>query len=237
MQRRRGSGTVGLTALLLLAACSTPDPRLSRPRPVFSPNGELLSSGGRHAPHCPEALGRWWDRLAQANGGRLSREVFMADAEAQFTAMDLDHDGFITPSELSEVRAGLEDAESEKIPPPGPDGRTPSASGSGSGGAPPGGGSRSGGRRGGAGAGGAMPQRPASSGQIPPDVVDPVMSADKSLSFKVSHALSASRTMRARQLRRLIRHPRAGGDHRCPAATAPILASARMTVLAPDDTV
>jgi hypothetical protein len=173
-----------MAALATVAACSTSkDPRLSRARPVFSPNGELLTGGGRGAPHCAEAMGDWWDRLAAQHGGQIDRAVFMADAEVQFAAMDLDHDGDITPSELSQYRASMEEVAVDNVAPPGPDGRPQDTAP-----VPTPGGGRQGGRRGGGVGGGAPPPRSAASGQIPADVVDPVMSADKNLTFKVSHA-------------------------------------------------
>jgi hypothetical protein len=172
-----------MAVLATVTACSaSKDPRLNRARPVFSPNGELLTGGGRGAPHCPEVMGDWWDRLAAQRGGQIDRPVFMADAEIQFAAMDLDHDGEITPAELSQYRASLADVAIDNVAPPGPDGRPQDAMP-----LPSPGGGRQGGRRGGGG-GATAPPRSAASGQIPADVVDPVMSADKNLTFKVSHA-------------------------------------------------
>ena len=160
------SSIAAMAALLAMAACSSHE-RAQRARPVFSPNGEILSAGGKGAPTCPEAMGAWWDRMAAAHGGVFTREMLVADANTQFDAMDLDHDGFITPSELSEYRAALDEGPGlEAVLPPG----EPSAD------------TRM------------HPHRPGDTyvqpkiraAQIPADVVDPVMSADKSLSFKVS---------------------------------------------------
>jgi len=170
-----------MAALLAMAACgsSREQQRLARPRPIFSPNGEILSSGAKGAPRCREALGQWWDHLAAAHQGVIDKPVFLADADAQFAAMDLDNDGFITPSELSEYRAGLDEQAGEPTLPPGVTEPVQSAA------IDPGQTRRS--RRNGADSG--LLDRPRTNGgQIPPDLVDPVMSADKSLSFKVSKA-------------------------------------------------
>jgi len=162
-----------------MAACSSHD-RALHPRPVFSPNGEILSGGGKGAPSCPEILGTWWDKLAGAQGGQLGKDVFLADANSEFDAMDLDHDGFITPSELSEYRAAMEEsAEDQKMMPPDqlqqsaefPSRRRLPIPGD---------------PRGERGLGDGPAPQPPHYSQIPADVVDSVMSADKSLSFKVS---------------------------------------------------
>jgi len=161
------SSIAAMAALVAMAACSSHDVRPSRARPVFSPNGEILSAGGKGAPACPEAMGAWWDRIAAAHGGVFTKEALVADANTQFDAMDLDHDGFITPSELSDYRSSLdEDGGLEALAPPG----DPSAD------------TQMHPRR----RGDTYVQPKIRAAQIPADVVDPVMSADKSLSFKVS---------------------------------------------------
>jgi len=165
--RLRISSIAAMAALFAMAACSSHGGRPPRPRPVFSPNGEILSAGGKDAPSCPEALGAWWDRMATSHGGVFTREALVADANAQFDAMDLDHDGFITPSELSDYRSSLDDDGGMETTQPaaelGADTQMHPH------------------RR-----GDNYVQPKVRAAQIPADVVDPVMSADKSLSFKVS---------------------------------------------------
>ena len=180
MRRSLLLSAAALAATLALAACGSlfGQQVTARPRPVFSPNGEVLSRGGREAPSCAEALGGWWDRLAASHGGSVDKAAFLADAELQFQTMDLDHDGFITPAELSEYRAGADQQMDEIVLPPDAVNGTESAP-------PPM--SRGRGRRGGPTSDSAMASNARTAISIPPDMVDPVMSADKSLSFKVSH--------------------------------------------------
>src|SRR5579859_2014111 len=167
--RLRYASIAAMATLFAMAACSSHGGRAARARPIFSPNGEILTAGGKDAPKCPEALGGWWDRIAAAHGGVLTRETLVADANSQFDAMDLDHDGFITPSELSDYRAALDEEGST-----GPDISMPS-------GEPSADTQMHRQRR-----GDTYIQPKVRAAQIPADVVDPVMSADKSLSFKVS---------------------------------------------------
>ena len=162
--------------VLAIGGCgSSRDGRSSRPVPVFSPNGELLSRGGKGEESCPVAITGWWERLAEEHQGRVDKDAFIADAKEQFALMDLDHDGFITPYELSEYRSGADEQQpSEKLLPPGAAPQTQPT----------------------------VPQTRnrrtsqmyddssigprVARASVPADVVDPVMSADKALNFKVS---------------------------------------------------
>src|ERR1700722_6318414 len=69
---------------------------------LFSPNGEPLSGGPLGHPPCAEAIGRWFDRVDTNHDGAISLEEYLADACRQFAAMDLDHEGVVTPAELSQ---------------------------------------------------------------------------------------------------------------------------------------
>ena len=91
-----------LSLCTALLACSGLD-KSSPPKAVllFSPNGEPITGGPLGQRPCAEAMGDWFDRQHSA---ALSRESFLADARAQFAKMDLDHDGWITPAELSIYR-------------------------------------------------------------------------------------------------------------------------------------
>lgn len=161
----RLAAIASLTALV--AACSGPQ-KSAPPRAtlLFSPNGEPITGGPLGFHPCNEAMGSWFDRLAAKSGGMLSREAFLADARAQFAKMDLDHDGWITPAELSQFRAPY-------MPPPEPYREERPSPGNAGG---PGGGGPNGGPAGGSRA----PSRISSLQE------DPVMSADIGPKFKVS---------------------------------------------------
>ncbi len=97
--------TVLAAVVLALAACGHGEHKPAVP-PVllFSPNGEPLSGGALGQPECKTAMDGWFDRLAAANGGRIDRAAFLADARTQFARMDLNHDGLITADELAVFR-------------------------------------------------------------------------------------------------------------------------------------
>jgi hypothetical protein len=74
-------------------------------RIIYSPNGEPLGGGTLGPTDCQAAMGRWLARVDGDRDGTIDRAEFLADARRQFAAMDLDHDGFITPPELQAYRA------------------------------------------------------------------------------------------------------------------------------------
>ena len=172
----------GLVLILTCTACSSHrDDRRSAhiqaPNILFSPNGEPLSGGPLGPPKCEAALAGWFNRVDVNHDGVIDRQEYLADAKAQFAKMDLDHDGYVTAAKLSVFRAPYEEAgpipavaEADNPPPDRPaeadgqhhHGRGPSA--------PP---------------TGAPPPLPPMRGP-PPPMEDPVMSADRTLSFKVS---------------------------------------------------
>jgi len=100
----RRSLLAALALTLALTACGSsktfPEPVL----PIYSPNGEPLNGGPLGQPKCPEALSQWFDRMDGARRGGIDRDQFLADARVQFDRMDLDHDGAITPAELTAFR-------------------------------------------------------------------------------------------------------------------------------------
>jgi hypothetical protein len=111
-----------LLVLAALSACSlfgshTQDTDLTA-AVLFSPNGEPLSGGPLGHPPCAEAMGRWFDRVDASHDGAISLEEYLGDARRQFTAMDLDHDGVVTPAELSQYRQPYASS-----PPPQPEAR------------------------------------------------------------------------------------------------------------------
>ncbi|CCG40399.1 EF-hand domain-containing protein [Magnetospirillum molischianum] len=167
-----------------LAACSgSGDPggasrSGSQHAPSLSPNAEPLTGGALGWRGCEAALDDWAVRVDSVHRGTVSRQDFLADARAQFARMDSDGDGFITADELSVYRAPFRPEAPPKPPHIRRDERDEDdGSVSGRVGFPGGGwGGRSGGRDGDGGR-----ERP-----NPANGIDPVMSADTNLDFKVS---------------------------------------------------
>jgi hypothetical protein len=136
----------------------------------FSPNAEPLSGGPLGQPKCEEALSGWFDRTDRNRDGVIDREEFLADARLQFERMDQRHAGYVTAADLSVFRAPYEpvpgsehnvDSRAQDDT-SGPRGSSDGSSGKGNG---------------------------ADSRRRGPSIdtrADPVMSADKTLSFKVT---------------------------------------------------
>jgi hypothetical protein len=81
------------------------------PAVLFSPNGEPLSGGPLGRLSCPEAVHGWFARTDASHDGAIELNEFLADAAAQFTRMDLDHDGLVSASVLARYRAPYEKRE------------------------------------------------------------------------------------------------------------------------------
>jgi len=172
-----------LTLALLLAGCSSHD---NRPRSttniqagglgiLYSPNGEPLTGGPLGKSPCQDAVGHWFDRVNSNHHSELTLEDYLADAARQFDVMDLNHDGIITPAELSTYRLPYEPSvKVQKHRVPGSTGHDEDDEEG----------------------GGRSSSRPAG----PVDISDPVMSADVGLRFRVSREdfLSYAHTVFAR---------------------------------------
>ena len=50
------------------------------------------------------ALAGWFDRVGSGKAGTIDLAAFLADASRQFAAMDINHDGQLTPDELARYR-------------------------------------------------------------------------------------------------------------------------------------
>ena len=98
-----------LLLLPLVSGCFWHDPPPQRGT-LYSPNGEPLSGGRLGHPACADAIAGWFDRLDAGHAGAIDLRAFQADAARQFTAMDLDKDGVLTPAELAQYRAPYVDA-------------------------------------------------------------------------------------------------------------------------------
>jgi hypothetical protein len=134
---------------------------------IFSPNGEPLNGGPLGHPTCSDAMTGWFNRVDTNHDGTIDSSEFLADARRQFAVMDLDHDGEITPDELSAYRApydlGLPQTAAREADTTGPTSHA----------------SRKG--RGGGNFGGSAPKV-----DLANDAADPVMAADVDLKFRVT---------------------------------------------------
>lgn len=172
--RIRDVAALCLLALVLDGCRGGPSPLLPPRNSIqFSPNAEPLSGGPLGHPKCEEALAGWFERTDANHDGVIDRDEFMSDARRQFERMDIHHAGYVTALDLSEFRAPYEAPIGDEGTPPG-NGLGPSGSGGRRG---PGGDIEAGGGRG-------NQQRNSSVDTR----ADPVMSADKTLSFKVTLA-------------------------------------------------
>jgi len=99
-------GILAAAVIVTLAACSNSSIVQKRgPADIlYSPNGEPLGGGALGRTDCETAMGRWLTRVDANHNGTVEWDEFRADARRQFAAMDLDHDGFVTPAELQEYR-------------------------------------------------------------------------------------------------------------------------------------
>ncbi|HEU5047622.1 MAG TPA: hypothetical protein VFT64_07255 [Rickettsiales bacterium] len=90
---------------LLLAACSDDEPHKHVIKVLYSPNGEPLNGGSLGNPPCEQAFSNWLAQADTNHDGVLDREEFLADAKAQFKRMDIDHNGYLVSEELDRYRA------------------------------------------------------------------------------------------------------------------------------------
>lgn len=105
-----------LFSLALLAAvggCQThhapaPAPGERQGAILFSPNGEPLSGGPLGHPKCEVAIGGWFERTDANHDGAIDRAEFLTDAKNQFARMDQHQNGYLTSLDLSEFRAPYE---------------------------------------------------------------------------------------------------------------------------------
>jgi Ca2+-binding EF-hand superfamily protein len=107
--RSRGApwrGIIFCCVTLVLGACGAePSPARRNSALIYSPNGEPLSGGPLGRPRCEDAMARWFDRVDADHDGTIDRGEFIADSRRQFAAMDLNRDGVITPAVLETYRA------------------------------------------------------------------------------------------------------------------------------------
>jgi hypothetical protein len=155
-----------LTSLIALSACdSLPDFKHKDHAPtqiIYSPTGDPLNGGPLGKPTCAEAMKRWFGRADTNHDNAVTPDEFLADAKAQFQRMDIDKNGYLVSEELERFRMTYRDYPAEK---------KSEAAGEHEGGQP------SGDRHGKHGSG---------EGGSNASVIDPVMSADTDLDYKVT---------------------------------------------------
>jgi hypothetical protein len=96
-----------LLAAALVAGCSTPDEKKKDTTPhyiIYSPNGEPLNGGPLGHPTCDKALSGWFDRIDANHDSFLTKPEFLADTKAQFARMDIDKNGYLVSEELDRYR-------------------------------------------------------------------------------------------------------------------------------------
>jgi hypothetical protein len=166
---------VVITLSALLGACrGHPEGGRQRAAPpiVYSPNAEPLTGGPLGHPSCEEALSAWFLKVDTSHDGTIDLGEFMADAATQFDRMDRYHSGFVTAADLSTYREPYDGGVAYfDVPPPdtgNPEDKEPRSL-----------------RGSHAFEDGASKDR-SMRGPLVDTRADPVMSADKSLSFKVT---------------------------------------------------
>lgn len=95
----------GALVLALLGGCAgkrAEGPRL-RLAPT-SPNGEVLGIPTSDLAQYRATMTAWFQRIDANGSGTLEKAELVADADRMFAVFDLNHDGIITPAELTQAR-------------------------------------------------------------------------------------------------------------------------------------
>lgn len=71
---------------------------------LYSPNGEPLNGGILGHPSCETAMTTWFNRVDTNHDGFADKSEFMADAHVQFSLMDIDRNGYLVSEELERYR-------------------------------------------------------------------------------------------------------------------------------------
>jgi hypothetical protein len=138
------------------------------PQIIYSPAGDPLNGGPLGRPTCPEAMKSWFMRADANHDNVVTIDEFLADAKTQFQRMDIDKNGYLVSEELERFRMAYRD-EPANDKPAAADGNEQSS-----------GGEHHGKRHGGDG------ENASGRGGNTGSVIDPVMSADVNLDYKVS---------------------------------------------------
>ena len=156
-------------AVFALAACASSQNKKQAEhagltRILYSPTGDPLNGGPLGHPACPEAVKHWFDRVDANHDGTITLDEFINDSKIQFQRMDIDKNGYLVSEELERFRMPYRNESAEEKPPASSDGQE---------------GQQLSGRHHGSGNG----SENSSGGS---NVIDPVMSADANLDYKVT---------------------------------------------------
>ena len=88
---------------------------------LYSPNAEPMTGGVLGRATCFQALDEWFKRVDANRDGTIDRSEFMADARVQFLRLDLNGDGVIYPSELRDFRLSFKGTPKHNERPEAPD--------------------------------------------------------------------------------------------------------------------
>ena len=160
-------------AIFILSACASLQNKkhAESTQILYSPTGDPLNGGLLGRPACPDAMKHWFDRVDTKHDSAITQDEFLNDAKMQFQRMDIDKNGYLVSEEVERFRMTYRDYPAgEKLPASSGDQQEQQPSG----------GRQSRGHGGGEGSGGV--------GNSPGEgsVIDPVMSADTNLDYKVT---------------------------------------------------
>jgi Ca2+-binding EF-hand superfamily protein len=161
-----------VTGLVALSACAADKKHADRGpvQMIYSPTGDPLNGGPLGRPTCPEAMKHWFARVDIKHDGAITPEEFINDAKAQFQRMDIDKNSYLVSEEVERFRLPYRDTAAEEKHAASADDREDEQPSDGRHGRGHGGGGNGGGSEGGGNA----------------SVIDPVMSADTNLDYKVT---------------------------------------------------
>jgi len=134
---------------------------------IYSPAGDPLNGGPLGHPACPAAMKNWFTRADVNHDNAVTIDEFLGDAKTQFQRMDIDKNGYLVSEELERFRMTYRDEPANEHH---DNGDSDQSSGGGHHGKKHGG----------------EDENAASHGSNTGSVIDPVMSADVNLDYKVS---------------------------------------------------
>ena|ERR1035437_6241235 len=80
---------------------------------IYSPTGDPLNGGPLGRPTCPDAMKRWFERVDANHDGAITLDEFLNDAKIQFQRMDIDKNGYLVSEEVERFRMTYRDYPAE----------------------------------------------------------------------------------------------------------------------------